>query len=122
MSKVMLGMDEYKERLRKLKLASESVKRRTSVYSEISDIDDKRAAKSMSSLRKAPDPGGKMQKIGFIIFWIPEPFGITNAIGAPMILAGKYLEKRYNGSTLPDIGKAAKNNANTISSFKDAVF
>lgn len=122
MSKMMLGMDEYKERLRKLKLASESVKRRTNIYSEISDIDNKHTAKSMSSLRKAPDPGGKMQKIGFIIFWIPEPFGITNAIGAPMILAGKYLEKRYNGSTLPDIGKATKNNAHTISSFKDAVF
>ena len=122
MSKVTLGMDEYQKRLRRLKLASESVKRRTSIYSEISDIDNKHTAKSMSVLRKAPDPGGKMQKIGFIIFWIPEPFGITNAIGAPMILAGKYLEKRYNGSTLPDIGKTTKNNAHTISSFKDAVF
>lgn len=122
MSKVTLGMDKYQERLRKLKLASESVKRRTGIYSEISDIDNKHTAKSMSVLRKAPDPGGKMQKIGFIIFWIPEPFGITNAIGAPMILAGKYLEKRYNGSTLPDIGKTTKNNAHTISSFKDAVF
>ncbi len=122
MPKVILGMDEYQKRLRKLKLASESIKRRTSIYSEISDIDNKHTAKSMSVLRKAPDPGGKMQKIGFIIFWIPEPFGITNAIGAPMILAGKYLEKRYNGSTLPDIGKTTKNNVHTISSFKDAVF
>lgn len=115
-------MDEYKERLRKLKLASESIKRRTSIYSKISEIDDKHTARSMSSLRKAPDPGGKMQKIGFIIFWIPEPTGVTNAIGAPMILAGKYLEKRYNGATLPDISKTAKNNAHTISSFKDSVF
>jgi hypothetical protein len=122
MTKVVLSMDKYKERLRKLKLASESVKRRTGIYSKISEIDNKHTAKSMSNLRKAPDPGGKMQKIGFIIFFIPEPTGITNAIGAPMILAGKYLGKKYNGSTLPDIVNAAKNNAYTISNFKDTVF
>jgi hypothetical protein len=118
----MLGMDVYTERLRKLKLASDSVKRRTNIYSKISEIDNKHTAKSMSALRNAPDPGGKIQKIGFIIFWIPEPTGITNAIGAPMILAGKYLGKKYNGSTLSDIGKTTKNNASTISIFKDAVF
>jgi hypothetical protein len=116
------GMDEYQKRLRKLKLASESIKRRTKIYSKISEIDDTHTAKSMSVLRKAPDPGGRMQKIGFIVFWIPEPTGVTNAIGAPMILAGKYLEKRYNGSTLPDIAKTTKNNAYTISNFKDTVF
>ena len=115
-------MDEYQKRLHKLKLVSESVKRRTKIYSKISEIDDKHTAKSMSALRKAPDPGGKMQKIGFIIFWIPEPTGITNAIGAPMILAGKYLEKRYNGATIHDIGKTTQNNAYTISNFKDNVF
>lgn len=112
----------YAERLRKLKLASESVKRRTDIYSKISEIDDKRNARSMSALRKAPDPGGKIQKIGFIVFWVPEPTGISNAIGAPMILAGKYLEKKYNGSTLSDIGTATKNNVSAISVFKDTVF
>lgn len=122
MPKVILGMDKYQKQLHKIKLASESVKRRASIYSKISEIDDNHTAKSMSVLRNAPDPGGKMQKIGFIIFWIPEPTGVTNAIGAPMILAGKYLEKKYNGSTLPDIGKATKNNAYTISNFKDTVF
>jgi hypothetical protein len=101
---------------------SDSVKRRAKLYSNISEIDDKRTAKSISSLRNAPDPGGKLQKIGFIIFWIPEPTGITNAIGAPMILAGKYLEKKYNGATLSDVGKGTKNNLYTLSNFKDSVF
>jgi hypothetical protein len=115
-------MDEYEHQLRKLKLVSDSVKRRASLYSKISEIDDKRTAKSMTALRKAPDPGGKMQKIGFIIFWIPEPTGISNAIGAPMILAGKFLEKKYNGATLNDISKGTKANLQTISHFKDSVF
>ena len=115
-------MVEYKHRLRKLKLMSDSVKRRAKLYSKISAIDDKGAAKSMTALRKAPDPGGKIQKIGFIIFWIPEPTGISNAVGAPMILAGKFLEKKYNGATISDINKNAKNNLQTISHFKDSVF
>ena len=115
-------MVEYKHRLRKLKLMSDSVKRRAKLYSKISEIDYKGAAKSMTALRKAPDPGGKIQKIGFIVFWIPEPTGISNAVGAPMILAGKFLEKKYNGATISDINKNAKNNLQTISHFKDSVF
>jgi hypothetical protein len=75
----------------------------------------------LTALRKAPNPGGKLQKIGFIIFWFPEPTFISHAIGGPMILAGKYLEKRYNGATLNDIGKTTKDNHQIISSFKDEV-
>ncbi|CDI05814.1 hypothetical protein [Candidatus Nitrosotenuis uzonensis] len=115
-------MDEYKQRVRKLKLMSDSLRRRTSIYSQISDIDKKDSARSLKALRKAPDPGGKMQKIGFIIFWVPEPTGISNAIGAPMILAGKYLQKKYNGATLKDIASETKNHNYTVTSFKDAMF
>lgn len=114
-------MEKYEHQLRKLKLMSDSVKRRTKLYSNISEIDDKNTSKSMTALRKAPDPGGKVQKIGFIIFWFPEPTFISHAIGGPMILAGRYLEKRYNGATLKDIGKATKDNQYTISNFKDKV-
>ncbi len=115
-------MVEYGHQLRKLKLMSDSVTRRAKLYSKISEIDDKGVAKSMTALRKAPDPGGKVQKIGFIVFWIPEPTGISNAVGAPMILAGKFLEKKYNGATLNDISKGTKNNLQTISHFKDSMF
>lgn len=121
MTKLMTGMDEYRHRLRKLKLISDSVKRRANLYAKISEIDDKRTAKSLTALRKAPDPGGKIQKVGFIIFWIPEPTGISNAIAAPMILAGRYLEKKYNGATISDISKNTKDNLQTISNFKDSV-
>lgn len=109
------------EHIDKIQQMTDSIKRRHAVYSDLTKIDSGGAGSSMKALRKAPDPGGKLQKIGFIIFWIPEPTGITNAIGAPMILAGKYLEKKYNGATLKDIGKATNNNRYTISSFKDNV-
>jgi hypothetical protein len=115
-------MNEMFERIDKIKQISHSIKRRHAVYSDIAKIDDDKTAGSMKALRKASDPGGKIQKAGFIIFWIPEPTGISNAIGAPMILAGRYLEKKYNGATLKDIGKATKDTQHTISHFRDTVF
>jgi hypothetical protein len=112
----------HNEKLKKLKTISESVRRRSSLYSDLSKVDDKRTAQSLRALQKAPDPGRKIQKVGFIIFWIPEPTGITNAIGAPMILAGKYLEKMYNGSTIHDIASETKHATSSIHDFKQSVF
>ncbi len=114
--------DHLAKKTAKLKRFSESVKRRASLYSDLAKIDDKKTAKSLRALTKAPDPGRKLTKIGFIIFWIPEPTGITNAIGAPMILAGKYLERVYNGATISDIGHETKNMVGTIKNFKEATF
>jgi hypothetical protein len=60
-----------------------------------------------------------MQKLGFIMLWIPEPTGVTCAVGAPMILAGRYLDKKYNGSTLKDIGEHTKATITSINNFKN---
>jgi hypothetical protein len=59
-----------------------------------------------------------MQKLGFLMLWIPEPTGVTVALGAPMILAGRYLDKKYNGSTLKDIGHSTNHTLSSISQFK----
>jgi hypothetical protein len=109
-------------KLKKLKTISESVRRRSDLYSDLSKVDDKRTAQSLRALQKAPDPGRKIKKVGFIIFWIPEPTGISNAIGAPMILAGKYLERVYNGSTIHDIATETKSATSSIHDFKQSVF
>ena len=52
------------------------------------------------------------------MLWIPEPTGVTCAVGGPMILAGRYLEKKYNGTTLKDIGEQTKNTITSINNFK----
>ena len=108
-------------RLKKLKAMSESAKRRSGLYSDLSKVDDKNTAQSLGALHKAPDPGRKLQKIGFIMFWVPEPSGVTCALGGPMILAGKYLEKKYNGSTIHDIGTQTKNTVSSINDFKKSL-
>jgi len=77
--------------------------------------------RSLSALHKAPSPGKKIQKIGFIMLWIPEPTGITCAVGGPMILAGRYLEKVYNGSKISDVGNHTKETFSTLEDFKRTV-
>lgn len=115
-------MDEkYHTSIHRIKNITESVKRRAEIYSGLAKIDDKGTAGSLKNLQRAPAPGKKLQKIGWIVFWIPEPTGITNAIGAPMILGGRYLDRVYNGSTIADVGHETKNTVGTIRDFKDAI-
>ena len=114
-------VDPLKARLEKLKKFSDSATRRANLYSEVSGMDDKHTARSLSSLQKASAPGKKLQKIGFLMLWVPEPTGVTCAIGGPMIVAGRYLDKKYNSSTLHDIGHQTKNNISIISDFRNSV-
>ena len=114
-------VDPLKERLDKLKKMSDSAKRRASMYSEISTMDDKHTARSLSALQKAPAPGKKLQKIGFLMLWVPEPTGVTCAVGGPMIVAGRYLDKKYNGATIHDIGHETKSTFSSINDFKNSL-
>lgn len=113
--------DPLNAKLKKLRAMSGSVHRRSSLYSDLSKVDDKKTAESLGSLNKAPAPGKKLQKIGFIMFWVPEPSGVTCAIGGPMIIAGKYLDRVYNSSTISDIGSQTKNTVSSIHDFKNSL-
>ena len=55
------------------------------------------------------------------MFWVPEPSGVTCAMGGPMILAGKYLDKVYNSSTIDDIGVHTNKTVSSISDFKKSL-
>ncbi|KFM19291.1 hypothetical protein AAA799D07_00585, partial [Marine Group I thaumarchaeote SCGC AAA799-D07] len=85
------------------------------------NMDDKHTASSLGALQKAPAPGKKIQKIGFLMLWVPEPTGVTCAVGGPMIVAGRYLEKKYNSATIHDIGHETKTTISSISDFKNSV-
>ena len=113
--------DGLQHRLNKLKSFSASARRRANLYTDIAKMDDKNTAKSLGALQRAPAPGKKLQKIGFIMLWVPEPTGVTCAVGGPMILAGRFLDKKYNGSTLSDIGHHTKSAVSTISDFKNSI-
>ena len=113
--------DALTKKLEKLRAYSDSAKRRANLYTDLEKIDDKDTAKSLGALQNASAPGKKLQKIGFIMFWVPEPTGVTCAVGAPMILAGRYLDKKYNGSTISDIGSHVRESFSSIGDFKSSI-
>ena len=110
--------DSLREQIERLKIMKESASRRSGLYSDMGTLDDKKTSQSLGALNRASAPGKKMQKLGFVMLWIPEPTGVTVAVGAPMILAGRYLDKKYNGSTLKDIGDSTHETLSSIHKFK----
>lgn len=109
--------EELKTGIHKIKRLRDSIKRRAEVYSSLRKLDDRGTARALGSLQRAPAPGKKIQKIGFILLLSPEPF--TTVAGFPMIIAGKYLDKVYNGATIADIGHETENFASHVSDIKD---
>jgi len=112
--------DQLKERLEKIRKASDSAKRRASLYADMSKFDGKSTAESLRCTRKAPSPGKKMQKIGVALVLAPEP--VTTPIGISLMAAGTIISKKYNGATINDIGHETKNAISTMNDFKSAVF
>ena len=110
--------DSLREQIERLKIMKESASRRSGLYSDMGTLDNKKTSQSLGALNRASAPGKKMQKLGFVMLWIPEPTGVTVALGAPMILAGRYLDKKYNGSTLKDIGHNTHETLSSIHNFK----
>ena len=113
--------DPLREKIEKLRIMKESASRRTALYSDMGKLDDKKTSQSLGALNRASAPGKKIQKLGFLMLWIPEPTGVTVAVGAPMILAGRYLDKKYNGTTLKDIGHNTNETLTSINQFKTSL-
>ena len=113
--------DPLRAKIEQLRIMKESASRRSNLYSDIGSLDDRKTSKSLGALNRASAPGKKMQKLGFVMLWIPEPTGVTVAVGAPMILAGRYLDKKYNGTTLKDIGHSAHETLSSIHKFKSSL-
>ena len=111
--------ENYKKSIHRIKGLRESVKRRSDVYSGLANIGDKETARSLRALQKAPSPGKKLQKIGLGLLLAPEP--VTTPIGCALIVTGKILEKKYNSSTIVDIGNETTNTIDTIKDIKDTI-
>lgn len=114
-------MGSLEKRLEQMRAYSESAKRRAGLYADIARMDDRNTASSLGAVQRASAPGKKMQKIGFIMLWIPEPTMITAGIGGPMILAGRYLDKKYNGATISDIGHQTRKTIGDIRDIHDTL-
>ena len=111
--------DRMRNNILRIKKMRESAKRRAEIYSNLGSLDDRGTARALGSLQRASAPGKKIQKIGFLLLLSPEPF--TTVAAVPMILAGKYLDRVYNGATIADVGHETKSFSGNISDFKDRI-
>lgn len=117
----MHDVDPLKARLERVRAHSESARRRAGLYRDVAGLADRRASESVGAVRRAPAPGRKLQKVGFIMLWIPEPTMITAAVGGPMILAGRYLDTKYNGATVSDVGRQTRDTLAELGGVRDAL-
>ena len=62
-------IDPLKARLEKLRKSTESAKRRANLYTDIAKMNNGNNTSSLGSLQKAPAPGKKLQKIGFLMLF-----------------------------------------------------
>ncbi len=113
-------VDQLKARLEKLRKIHETTHRRASLYSDVAKLDHGSTSNSLGCLHKASAPGKKLKKIGFLMLWVPEPTGVTCAIGGPMILAGRYLDRKHHG-TIHDIGHETRNTLSSLTDFKKSI-
>jgi len=113
-------MDEgVKSGIDKIKKVRDSLHRRARIYSELGKIDDRGTARALGAVQRAPSPGKKITKIGFIMLFSPDPF--TTPFAIPTIIAGKYLEKVYNGATIKDVGQETKDFFSDMKNIKEKI-
>lgn len=93
--------DKDSNNIKRVRDAVDMLKRRMELRSSMLDaLADNNLKASINSIRHAPQLSKKISRIGWLLFWIPEPTMISNAVGIPMILAGKALERYYNNLTV----------------------
>ncbi|GBC74073.1 hypothetical protein HRbin05_00104 [archaeon HR05] len=101
MSASISMQDKGSNNIKRARDAVDMLKRRIELRSSMLDtLADNNLKASINSIRHAPQLSKKISRIGWMLFWIPEPTMVSTAVGIPMILAGKALERYYNSLTV----------------------
>ncbi|MEM2760534.1 MAG: hypothetical protein QXU32_08675 [Nitrososphaerales archaeon] len=105
------------DNIKKVNLAVNSVKNKARVYENIVKLNNKSLKTPIRDLMHSSAPGKKISKIGFALFWIPEPTMISNAIALPLMGAGKLLDRYYTGTTIKHVNEEARRTLNLLQDF-----
>lgn len=100
--------------IRKTKIAVNSLKNKANMYESISSLNNRSLKTPLRDLMHSSAPGKKISKIGFALFWIPEPTLVSNLVGLPMMAGGKLLDKYYTGTTIRHVNEEAKKTLNSL--------
>jgi len=103
--------------VKKVNAAVDSLKSKANLYANVTNLNNSKLKGPLKSLVHASAPGKKISRIGWVLFWLPEPMMITNLVGLPMIAGGKLLDRYYSGTTIKHVGEEAKKTLNSLEEF-----
>ncbi|MEM0446214.1 MAG: hypothetical protein QXW14_04055 [Candidatus Nitrosocaldus sp.] len=108
-----------KNSVKRARDAVDLLKKRMELRSSmISIIADAKVKASVDGIRHAPQLSKKISRLGWMLFWIPEPTMVSTAVGIPMILAGKALDRYYNNLTVKGLYEETAKMLKSLESFR----
>jgi len=109
--------EDCKDNVKKVNTAVDSLKSKVNMYASVTNLNNGKLNEPLKSLVHASAPGKKISRIGWAIFWIPEPTMISNLVGLPMIAGGKLLDRYYTGAKIKHVGEEARKTINALEEF-----
>jgi len=109
--------EDFKGNVKKINVAVDSLKSKANMYTNVTNLNNGKLKGPLKSLVHASAPGKKISRIGWAVFWIPEPTMISNLVGLPMIVGGKLLDRYYSGATIKHVGEEARKTLNSLEEF-----
>lgn len=110
-------VEDFKNDVKKVNVAVDSLKGKANLYANVTNLNNNKLKGSLKSLVHSSAPGKKVSRIGWALFWIPEPLMITNIVGLPMIAGGKLLDRYYSGTTIKHVSDEARKTLNSLEEF-----
>lgn len=108
---------DSKDHVKKVNSAVDSLKNKVDLYANVTNLNNSKLKGPLKSLVHASAPGKKLTKLGWAVFWFPEPTMISHAVGLPMIVGGKLLERHYTGTTIKHVGLEATKTLKSLEEF-----
>ena len=108
---------DSKDHVKKVNSAVDSLKNKVDLYANVSNLNNAKLKGPLKSLVHASAPGKKISRIGWAVFWIPEPTMISNLVGLPMIAGGKLMDRYYTGAKIKHVGEETARTLKSLEEF-----
>jgi hypothetical protein len=109
--------EHFKGNVKKVNVTVDSLKGKTDMYANIANLNSDKLKGPLKDLIHSSAPGKKISRIGWAVFWIPEPTMISNLAALPMIVGGKLLDRHYSGTTIKHVAEEARKTLNSLQEF-----
>lgn len=113
-------MQDNRNNVKRVNDAVNMLKRRMELRSStLAALTDTRLKASLNDVTRAPQLSKRISRVGWMLFWIPEPTMVSTAVGVPMILAGRLLDRYYNSLTIKGLYEETSKMLKSLESFRE---